>query len=93
MFLVVSLISEGGRDFLKALVIRLRPGPEVALALVLEEELEVLPDVLRSLLILLQLALSKYFQLCHLKKSNSTFIEYQIDEYQSVRTSSRISRS
>ena len=54
MSLVVSLIGEGGRDFLSALVIRLRTlvevGPEVVLALVLEVELEVLPDVLGSLL-------------------------------------------
>ena len=54
MSLVVSLIGEGGRDFLSALVIRLRAlvevGPEVVLALVLEVELEVLPDVLGSLL-------------------------------------------
>ena len=56
MSLVVSLIGEGGWDFLTALalVIRLRAlvevGPEVVLALVLEVELEVLPDVLGSLL-------------------------------------------
>ena len=54
MSLVVSLIGEGGRDFLTALVIRVRAlvevGPEVVLALVLDVELEVLPEVLGSLL-------------------------------------------
>ena len=54
MSLVVSLIGEGGRDFLTALVIRVRAlvevGPEVVLALVLDVELEVLPEFLGSLL-------------------------------------------
>ena len=54
MSLVVSLIGEGGRDFLTALAIRVRTlvevGPEVVLALVLDVELEVLPEFLGSLL-------------------------------------------
>ena len=67
MSLVVSLIGEGGRDFLTALVIRVRAlvevGPEVVLALVLEVELEVLPDVLRSLLGNVTLSVFKKMQM------------------------------
>ena len=67
MSLVVSLIGEGGRDFLSALVIRLRAlvevGPEVVLALVLEVELEVLPDVLGSLLGNVTLSIFKKMQM------------------------------
>ena len=67
MSLVVSLIGEGGRDFLTALVIRVRAlvevGPEVVLALVLEVELEVLPDELRSLLGNVTLSVFKKMQM------------------------------